>query len=409
MTGDGWLRSADRALELATRHIKVIRAVTPTNAERELADLERAFRAGSPRMPRWSYDPTPVPVELCRALEKLAAFLEGLSPLGLVYAERARELCLEAAIIDAVGSPSLRVRARERFVPDTPEGKSDRLAADDLAHAWGRAPAPMDPRENPDADLTRTCDQGHPASLVSRMASEVGRARLPVRVIVQPGLASLAATGDGVIFVAAHRWIGRRDVERTVLHEIAGHALPRARAQAASFGIFAIGTAFGIDDQEGRALSIEEAAGFLDVSRRRELGLRHLAATRTLEGQNLVDVVEALVGLGATMADAVRIAARVQRGGCGSGGLAREIVYLPAYLRVGRALCGPFAAVVDAMMSSGRIASHVAPIVASGAPEGQKGPENWACPTFRTRDVLPLGEYKIGWGQAGTHGERKAI
>jgi len=68
MTGDGWLRAADRALELATGHIKVIRAVTPTNAERELADLERAFRAGSPRMPRWSYEPAPVPVELCRAL-----------------------------------------------------------------------------------------------------------------------------------------------------------------------------------------------------------------------------------------------------------------------------------------------------------------------------------------------------
>ena len=104
---NAWVKSADRALFLASEHVKVIRAVTPSNFDSELVELERAFRRGSPRLPRWSYDGTAVPPELCAALEKLAGFLEGVSPLGQVYAARARELCLEASIIDAVGTPRL--------------------------------------------------------------------------------------------------------------------------------------------------------------------------------------------------------------------------------------------------------------------------------------------------------------
>jgi Microtubule-associated tyrosine carboxypeptidase len=364
-----WVKSADRALFLAADHVKLIRAVTPTNFDSELEELERAFRRGSPRLPRWSYDGAAVPPELHAALEKLAGFLEGLSPLGAVYAARAREMGLEASIIDAVGTQRLRSRAEERFVSRTPEGREDLARADELATAWA-APAPGP--EPPSDEKTLSSDVDDPSSLVSRMSSEVGKHFLPMRVVLQSGLASLAATGDGVILVASGKWVARRDVERTVLHEIAGHAMPRARAIHAPIGIFALGTAYGIDDQEGRALLIEESAGFLDAGRRRELGFRHIAARAALEGQNLVDVVRLLLGKGASVAEAVRIAARVERGGLGSGGLAREVVYLPAYLRVRRATCGPFAAVVERMMASGRIAADVARVVEKAVPGPQK-------------------------------------
>jgi hypothetical protein len=376
MNEGGWVKSADRALSLAAEHVKLIRAVTPTNFDSELEELERAFRRGSPRLPRWSYDSTAVPPELCAALEKLAGFLEKLSPLGAVYAARAREICLEASIIDAVGTPRLRSRAEERFVARTEEGREDLARADELAALWSAAEVAL-----PVEDRTLSSDVDDPSSLVSRMASEVGKNLLPMRVVLQAGLASLAATGDGVILVAAGKWVARRDIERTVLHEIAGHAMPRARAARASIGIFALGTARGIDDQEGRALLIEESAGFLDASRRRELGFRHIAARATLEGQNLVDVTRLLHGKGATIAEAVRIAARVERGGLGSGGLAREVVYLPAYLRVRRAACGPNAAVVESMMASGRIAADVARVVAQAVTSAEK-----------TRPPIPTGE-----------------
>ena len=59
----------------------------------------------------------------------MAEFLDGVSPLGRVYAERARELCLEAAIIDVVGTPRIRERAAARFVSRTEQGFAD-LAED---------------------------------------------------------------------------------------------------------------------------------------------------------------------------------------------------------------------------------------------------------------------------------------
>src|SRR5256885_4819547 len=114
MNEEAWIKAADRALTLASEHVKLIRAVTPTNFDAELVSLEQAFRRGSPRLPRFTYDASGVPAELSLALEKLARFLEDLSPLGAVYAARARELFVEASIIDAVGTPRLRARAEER-------------------------------------------------------------------------------------------------------------------------------------------------------------------------------------------------------------------------------------------------------------------------------------------------------
>ena len=200
MNGETWLKSADQALALAASQIKLIRAVTPTNGDAELVELERAFRRGSPRPPRWTYDEATVPVELCVALEKLAHFLDGVSPLGQVYAARARELCLEASIIDSVGTPRIATRAKERFIPKTEEAAADLARADALAASWATDAA----IEAPDRfdEKVRTCDTAHPASLISRMSCEAGRAKLPMRIVLQPGLASLAATGDSVIVIA---------------------------------------------------------------------------------------------------------------------------------------------------------------------------------------------------------------
>jgi hypothetical protein len=366
---NGWLRSADKALAVAVSQIKLIRAVTPTNTDGELALLERSLRRGSPRLPRWKYDVATVPAELRVALEKLADFLDGVSPLGRVYASRARELCLEAAIIDSVGTLRVSARAKERFLTNGKEAEEDLAKADALAASWAKD-LPVQGSSDHGEQRILSSDTTCPLSLISRMSFEVGRAKLPMRVVLQPGLASLAATGDSVILVALGKWLLRRDVERTVLHEIAGHALPRARATRAPIGIFALSTACGVDDQEGRALLIEESAGFLDAGRRRELGLRHLAARSTLEGQNFIEVARILLERGAAVEETVRIVARVQRGGQGTGGIAREIVYLPAYLRVHRAMCGTFATAVERMMASGRIASAVAPVVANALAMG---------------------------------------
>lgn len=373
MTYAAWVSSSDRALTLAANQIRLIRAATPDNADGELGELTRSFQRGAPRLPRWRYDAPPLPPDLPRALEQLAAFLDNEPPLGPLYAARARELRLEAALIEAIGTPRLTSLARERFLCTSPEARDDQQKADDLAVRWTSdidhlsLPEPAkrgDERAQRAAldgeALVRSCDENDPRSLLSRLATEVGRKKLPVRVCTQAGMASLAATGDGVILVAQNRWLLRRDIERTVLHEIEGHALPRARASRAPLAIFAFGTARGIDDQEGRAIAIEDGAGFLDVARKFELGCRHLAARAALDGADFPQIIDLLRQRGAHLAAALRIAARVQRGSHGVGGLAREVVYLPARCKMERLARGPNGRNIEQVMRGGRVAADVA-------------------------------------------------
>jgi len=381
MNHAGWVSSSDRALTMAAAQVRLIRAVTPANADNELAELGAAFSRGTPRLPRWRYDAPPFPAELPRALEELAVFLEKEPPLGPYYAARARELCLEAAIVAATGTPKLTALARQRFFEGwTPD---DVRRAEELAQDWTRQSAASIDQAPTFADLemggaerVRSCDPKDPRSLLSRMASEVGRKRLPMRIATQSGMASLAATGDGVILIAENKWLSLRDIERTVLHEVEGHALPRARAACAPVAIFALGTARGIDDQEGRAITIEERVGFLDQARKFELGCRHLAACAALDGADFIEIVALLRGRGATLEDALRIGARVQRGSLGTGGLAREVIYLTARCKVERLFAGPDGCKIEQVMRGGRVAADVALELAgilSDEGHGQRG------------------------------------
>jgi hypothetical protein len=364
MTYPSWVKMADRALTTAADQIKLIRAVTPTNADGELALLEQTFRAGERRLPQWRYDPPPIAPELPRALDTLAAFLEKDPPLGPLYAARARELSLEAELVEATGSSRVTSVARQRFLGSSSEEHRDAQDADELALAWTSGVAQSGSRvpsgHRSAHPLVRSCDPRDPRSLFCRLSNEVGRHKLPIRVYVRAGMASLAATGDGVILVAAAKLLAPRDVERTVLHEIEGHALPRVRASRAPVGLLAIGTARGIDDQEGRAIAIEEKAGFLDNARRYELGCRHLAARATLEGADFIEVVSLLQARGASIETALRIAARVQRGSNGAGGLGREVVYLPARCKLRRLTASPEGLKIEGVMRGGRIAADVA-------------------------------------------------
>jgi hypothetical protein len=125
------------------------------------------------------------------------------------------------------------------------------------------------------------------------------------------------------------------DVERTVLHEVEGHALPRARAREAPLALFRAGTARGIDDQEGLALVLELRAGRLRTGRRRVLAARHRTVEAMLDGATFGDAALALVrDHGLDAAEAVLMTERAFRGGDGlAPGLGRERVYLESFVR----------------------------------------------------------------------------
>jgi hypothetical protein len=341
-----WAARATQALTDAASQVRVIASNTPTNLREELDRLHARWRS-APEIPRFSYAAPPDHTTLRGALLGLADELDGLGELGAIYAGRARELEVEAALCERAGRPGLWAAARIRYaLRDGFEASADTTAV-----KWLDETAPA---AAPTA-TSRSDDEHDPTSLVSRLRQELGRRRLPLRVLVSRNLASLAATGEGFVQIVAERALSRSDVERTVLHEIEGHVLPRHASISAPIGIFALGTARGSDDQEGRALSRERAAGYLDHGRRREIALRHQAARSVGAGADFVATARMLLDHGAALADALRIAARVHRG----GGLAREAVYLPALLRVEAALA--VEAQLDEVLGAGRVSVDAAP------------------------------------------------
>ena len=319
--------AVEHLLMRAAKRIQMLSALTPHRAHEERARLVADVRVGKKASPRWVYAPM-AHDELRRALDASERELGRMAePLRTLYVDRVRELSLEAALCASAGRSDVGPLARQRFSRGDEAGvrAAERLCQAWLAEAEESAPGPA-----------MNSDDPAPGSLLSRMRRAVGRLRLPFAVVVEPSLAPLAATGERAILVAAGRPVYEEDAVRTVLHEIEGHASPRARSSAAPFALLRVGTAGGADDQEGRALVLEERAGLLGRRRRRTLAARHRAVQMMLGGAAFPDVVAALTGdHGLDAFDAVVAAERAFRGSDGTTpGLGRERVYLETFLRV---------------------------------------------------------------------------
>ena len=311
-----WLVRGERLLIEAVRSVRLLGSVVPRNASQERARILEALEAGQSVSPRWSYARTDH-TALRKALGSAAQRLATAGTPGVA-----------AQLFGALA------RARFRSLSPQAAGEATILARKWIAEAH-EALAGGDKR-----DALLASDSSEPTSLLMRMREEVSRLGLPFAVVVQPSLSALAATGERHILVASNRMTSREDVERTVMHEIEAHAIPRTRAAQAPIAIFQIGTARGVDDQEGLALVLEERGNYLSPRRKRELAARHLAVEAMDGGATFADALSALVKEhGMPAPDAVLVAERAFRGGDGvMAGLGRERIYLEAFLRVGEHL-----------------------------------------------------------------------
>jgi uncharacterized protein DUF1704 len=342
-------READALFSAAENQIALLRRSRPANGPAALSAWLEALRRGQRHGLHWTYPPPPDFGDLRGALERAAQRLGEAGPLGLLYAERATELELEAQLAEHVGRPDFARLARRRHdAGTTREWDTARREA----VSW--AGATVTPHPGP---RQRSDDRQAPDSLLSLLTAEIGRLRLPIRVQVVRELASRAACGDGVIFVRAGEALSVAEARRITAHELLGHALPRLAARAHPLGLLRVGSARSSDDEEGRALHIEAQHGALDATRRRELGLRHLVALDVAAGASAEECVLALGRFGCTLDDAAALYARVARG----GGLCRELQYLPAWLRF-RALASDDPELAD-WLSRGRVSVDAARVL----------------------------------------------
>lgn len=358
-----WTAPYDALIRSLSEAFPLLQHATPLNAATEQRVLLARWKAGDEVAPSWRA-PMVDAKALARghaAVERARASLPGATPWERVYAARLEEISRDLELVGAAFGPGVVRRAHARWGHIDPDvdrvalawAREARAANAGAANAGADANADAnDGDEDEDgAPSIPTDDEHDPRSLVAALRRAAGAARVSVRVLVRDRIGALAASGDGVVVVARGRTTTPRETARVVLHEIEGHVLPRERAKAAAGmlaapgtagapGVIALGSAGASEDEEGRAIVLEDRAGFLRAARRRALGLRHLAARHVLAGGGYVELVRTLHrDHGEPLEDALRLASRAMRGGHARGGdvlggVAREIIYLPGYLRV---------------------------------------------------------------------------
>lgn len=356
---DALLEEAAHTLVSAEERIQLLTRVAPKGLAAELARLSADFARGKALViTRWG-EPAVELAPVRRALERVRAVTQPLGPFGVLHAERAAELELEARLVEALGTPRFRALAAERFPPPAAAlaRECDGFVKEALSLAEPAAPA-----------LHRSDDDSDPKSLVARLRSRARELGLALQIRTTGDQLAAAATGDGVVSVRSGAWLGAAAAERIATHELFGHALPRARARHAPWTLFRAGTLGASDDEEGRALLAEERARMLDVERRRELALRHVAALGVRAGAAPRDTCVELVELGVPLERAVDLTLRVQRG----GGLARELVYLPAYFAVKRAFAETPA--LESWFERGRVGLRAAAVLMRAPPTPARDP-----------------------------------
>lgn len=331
------IRTDSVALLLITaeRSAALLDRVTPTNFSAELVRLSGAWERGQRAQPQLTY-PTDVGAppsqlsQLRRHLDELSQRLSGPSPWSTLVAQRARELCVELALCEALGTPAMGALAATRYPsPGDAHGKQAEVWAEQFAALGG-----TDGAASPDGPAIMSDDATHVGSLLMQLRKAIGAARVPVRVEVRQELSSMAVAGEGFVAIRAGEPLTVSESERLVVHELLGHVLPRFRASVNGPMLFRAGTSGSDADEEGYALLLEKRADLFDGGRRFALGLRHIGAGRVREGAEFRDLVEDFTARGASVRRAVALALRLVRG----GGIGRELAYLPALSRVERGL-----------------------------------------------------------------------
>jgi len=335
-----------QSLLRAEAEINLLARCQPSNWAAVKVSLREQWLLGKRTEPVFEFAPRPDFSRLRGALESLATWLGDGGPWSAIWAERARELVLEAEVAESVGETVLVSLARRRFSTGR---ASEQRALKRLARCWASLEVEPSNQARIESD-----DDSNPGSLVRLMRAELTRLQLPFPVRISTKLVARAAVDDTAVWLKPRELLLTGEAKRIVAHEVHGHVVRRFNGRHRKHLPFRCGVVSADLDEEGRALWMEAQLGYLDVSRKVELGRRHMAALACRQGAPFGDGVELLLKLGAPLDDALAIALRVWRG----GGIAREILYLTGYLRAARHLRRDPG--LDDWMKKGRLSFEIA-------------------------------------------------
>ncbi len=346
------LRSVVHALAGAESQILLLARSHPINWPALKIGLEESWKRGVPCEPEFEFQPPPDLRSLRAAISQVRDIAVAQGIWGQLLAERASELELEAQLTEHIGDSEFRPLAVRRFAPTS---GVDTESLERRAEDWCRLRIEEQTQGGIASD-----DQSHKLSLVNQLLAEMSACNFSVPLRFDRHLAAVAAVDKHCVWIRPGESLLPCQARRIAVHEIRGHVSRRIAAAQPENIVSGGGFAWSDEDEEGRAIWLEQEAGLLDASRKVELGRRFLAARACQRGATFAEAVEALLGLGAPLKQALGIVLRVWRG----GGLAREVIYLDAYFRAQMAMSQ--SPLVEVWMKRGRFSFRVALRLAGG-------------------------------------------
>ncbi len=348
------LEALDQDLTRVADAARILPALSATDAARERPELVRCLERGERPMPRVRARAQRVEREVYRALDRGRRAVED-SPLASLYLPRFEELELELSLLEHLGE-ARHVRplsARRYGTGDEPIQFDDgpRALVDVARSLLASVEGEPEPRTIP----ARASGRDESAVRIGQRVA--ARAHLDVRVQVEPRLLANAAAGERTMFLA-DRWFGAREAHRLAVHEVLGHLVAAVNGRLQPLGILRVGTAGSFADQEGLAVHLEAASGLMDGHRMRILAGRVVATQRMHAGATFGETAMALHReYGFSADDAIILTERAYRG----GGVARDAVYLRAWIEVRNAIQAGQAS-VDALRM-GRVSLRALPLL----------------------------------------------
>jgi hypothetical protein len=347
----------------AERDIALLEHYSPRNFREEVLRLREILERGDAALPRFVYAPGSN-LALSRAETQLRLVRDQLDLtsrgadwwwLSELMQARVAELSLELELVRALGRAQVVPLGIKRF----PISDEEHQAAACLAEGWleEKQPEPESVEEQ--------------ISVASEFLARARQEGLEVPVI-ERNISSIAAVGGQCLYVQKGARVSRTEAARLWVHEVGAHLRPRIAAQKAP-PPFRMGTSQANEDEEGRAVLLEDRAALLGPARKRELATRHLLASAVRESPDCL--VAKARDLTARGVPAQLVAAAVCRV-CRGGGLAREVIYLTSFVRVSDALKA--APALEHWMTLGRISVAGARVLERNWPRSPAGKGNFS-------------------------------
>lgn len=324
--GQNTAQKIEQTLLAAETTLALVDSLSPLNFEAEVERLTKVFRSGEVDLPAFRYDSAEGRGARASRAETLIfsvrRALDAAPPdLDREFVEllwtRAHELLVEVELLRKCDSPAVIELSSLRFRLSDEEVRQAVLLCADWLREKGEP------------------DDEQPRSLSTQLSALCRKSEVAAQiVIVEREIAAIAAIGEQTLYVRKGSMATSHQARRIWAHEVEGHLLPRlaARTEAPPFSVGSPGCSV---DEEGRAILIEERSGVLDAARKREIARRFLIARAVSTGgmPAALDVIREFLGDSTEEtqeAEIARALCRVARG----GGLCREIIYVPGYLRV---------------------------------------------------------------------------